>query len=763
MYKLLKNLFLLLCVSMLFTSCRKEALDNYYGRPENLGPPIYQTLESKGNFKTLLAVIDKSGYKNTLSAAGYWTFFAPNDAAFQKYFTDNSTSIDRIDSVTARKIVTYCLIYNAYQTDHIADYQSTSQPVGWVANSAYKRRTAYYDSYYTGNGPDGASTTLLSSNRNGILYLFGDNNNKYIPYFYSTYLAARGLTEADYKYFFPNATYSGFNVLDAQVVNRNILAENGVIHEIDRVVLPLPSLEDQLTKNAQYSLYKRILDQFMVTYATSPELNNRYRLATGKSNNVYIKFYSNLLAYSLNNENFMKVQDNDGQADGYSLFAPTNDVLYKYLNDVVLEFFKSTPTQQLTNAQIDALVNTLPPGIIADLLNAHMFQATVWPSKFASTNNILNEPARFSSTADIVQKQFCSNGVFYGASKVQATNVFSTVYARAYLDPNNYSIMTLLLNQGLRITLTNPGIKYTVFMVPDAALRAAGYNYDATTSTYSYTSNGATVSGNGVRDQLLRILQLSIVATPNNELNDLSGSGIIETNNGEYIRWNNNTISSGGTVESRTTLNVVGSKDYSNGRVYYLGNNGIITYPVKTLPQQIADNATTTTSPYYNFYRYLVNSQIYNATTLDLTGLTLGANYTVFIPTNDAIVQAVKDGVLPGTPATGVPNFTPTATADKDNVARFIYYHIVSGITIAPDGKKSPNGTAQPTLLKNATGDVVNVNIVNQPNNLRVIDVNARSATVTPPNNASYFPATSNYLGTRTLFHQIDNYLKYIY
>ncbi|MVN92014.1 hypothetical protein GO816_12825 [Mucilaginibacter sp. HME9299] len=761
MYKLLNKLFVFLCVIGLFTSCRKEALDNYYGRPENLGPPIYQTLESKGNFKSLLAVIDISGYKKTLSASGYWTFFAPNDAAFQKYFTENNTSLDRIDSVTARKIVTYCLVYNAYQTDHIADYQSSSQPQGWVPNSAYKRRTAYYDGFYTETLPNGGKRVQVSSNRNAA-YVFGDNNNKHIPYFYSTYMAARGITEADYKYFFPNATYNGFNVVDAQVVNRNILAENGVIHEIDRVVLPLPSLENQLAGNTQYSLFKRILERFMVAYVSNTDLNARYRLLTGKPDSVFVKFYNSLLAYSPNNENFLKIQDNDAQSDGYSLFAPNNTSLYKYLNDVVLEYFKSSPDAPLSDAQIDALVNTLPPGIISDLLNAHMFQTTVWPSKFASTNNYLNEPARFSSTGDIIQKQFCSNGVFYGTNKVQATNVFSTVYARAYLDPKNYSIMTLLLNQSLRIAITNPGLKYTIFMMPDAALNAAGYAYNSTTNTFTYTVNGTTTT-TGVREMLTRILLLSVVPTPNNELNDLSGSGIIETYNGEYIRWNNNTVSSGGTVESNTILNVVGSKNYVNGKVYYLGNNGIITYPQKTLPQQIAVNAATATSPYYNFYRYLVSSSIYNANTQDLTGLTLGANYTVFIPTNEAIVQAVKDGVLPGNVATGVPNFTPTSTVEKDNVARFIYYHFLTGITIAPDGKKSPNGTAQPTLLKNANGDVVNINIFNQPNNLRVQDSYGRTATVLSPNNSSYFPATSNYLGTRTLFHQINNYLKYIY
>ncbi|WP_345950225.1 fasciclin domain-containing protein [Mucilaginibacter sp. PAMB04274] len=763
MYKLLKNLSVLFCAVVFFGSCRKEK-EEFYERPENLAPPIYQVLASKGNFTTLLAVIDKSGYKNTLSNAGYWTLFAPNDAAFQKYFSEKNTSLAAMDSVTARKIVTYCLVYNAFQTNHIADFQSTAQPVGWVANAAYKRRTAYYDGFYTGTGPDGANSTLLSSNRNGS-YLLNDNNNKHIPYFYSTYMTARNLTESDYKYFFPNSTYNGFNVVDAQVLSRDILAENGVIHEIDRVVLPLPNLEDQLASNPQYSLYKRILERFMVTYATSNDINNRYRILTGKSNNVYVKFYNPTLAFSPNNENFLKTQENDAQSDGYTMFIPTNDVLYKYLNDVVLEFFKTTPNQQLSNAEIDALVNTLPPNIVTDLLNAHLFQTTVWPSKFTATANFLNEPARFNVNTDIIDRKFCSNGIFYGTNQPQRTNVFSTVFARAYLDPRNYSIMTTLLNNGLRTIVSNPNLRYTVFMMPDAALRAAGYNYDAATTTYSFTSNGATVTGNGVRDQLLRILQLSIVPTPNNELDNLSGNGIIETVNGEYIRWDNNIISSGGTVEKGLTFRAVDSKTYVNGKVYYLDNNGLLFYPEKTIPQEILfNNADNSSSPYYAFYQYLKNSQIYNAVTQDITGLTVGASYTVLIPTNAAIAQAVRDGILPGTAATGVPNFTPSLSTDKDKVSRFILYHIINGLTIAPDGKKSPNGTAQPTVLRDGNGNVVNVSVFNQPNNLRIQDNFGRSATVLPAS-SSNTPGqiTSNYLGNRTLFHLINNYLQYTY
>ncbi|MES2279016.1 MAG: fasciclin domain-containing protein [Bacteroidota bacterium] len=753
MYKFLKNLSCLLCLIIIFGGCRKKAFDDYYGRPATLQPPIYQVLQARGNFSTLLSVIDLSGYKATLSAAGYWTFFAPNDAAFQKYFAANNTSLAKMDSVTAGKIVRYCLVFNAFQTNHLADYQSGA---GWVPNTAFKRRTAYYDGFQFGLGPDGAAGVYVAENRNFGNYIYGDNNNKYIPYFYSTFMTGAGLSATDYNYFFPASTYTGFNVANAAVLNKDILAENGVIHEIDQVVLPLPSVEQKMASNTQYSVFKSLYDQYMVSYASDVNYTRQYNTVSGKTNTVYVKKYSNLLIYAPGNENFVKVEDNDGQRDGYTMFAPTNAVLTPYINNVILEFYGT-------------LAN-LPSNIIADLLNAHMFQTTVWPSKFATSSNSSGEPPRFDPATNVIDKQFCSNGLFYGVNQVQQANVFSTVYARAYLDPA-YSIMTKLLDLTVKAQVTSPGLKFTVFMLSDATLRSLGYDFNPASQAYTQTVNGVTTSGLGPQALLQRILNLNIVPTPNGELNDLSGNGIAETNAGEYIRWHNNTVSSAATVELNQTLTVTGSRNYSNGKVYYL-SGGMLDGATKTVAADIQANAGTATAqgPYYDFYQYLISSAAYNLGAAEILGLQLGANYTIFIPTQAAMKQAVVDGYLPGTTTgTGAAKvwasftYNPSSSTDKDLVSRFIQYHILNGISIAPDGKKGVNGVTFPTLLRNVAGDALTVVTFNQPGNLRIEDSQARFVNLIAPNNNSYFPATSNYLGNHVLLHQIDSYLRYTF
>jgi uncharacterized surface protein with fasciclin (FAS1) repeats len=744
MNKQIQQLFLFFSFMLLITSCRKQAYDDFYGRPDNLAPAIYQQLQARGNFTSLLACIDKSGYKNTLSNAGYWTMFAPNDDAFKQYLqAANVQSVEQLPDSTAKKIVSYALIYNAFQTDHIADFQSSA---GWVANSAFKRRTAYYDGVYPAV-VNGQQLNVLSSNRNGTaIYLSGDNNNKYVPYFYSTFMAAKGLSEADYKFLYPNSTYTGFNVDAGAVVNKDIIAENGVIHEVNKVTTPLPSLEQYLGANPNYSVFKQLYEKYMVNYPPSADATHRFQVLTGSTGQVSIKQYSDALSFAPNNENYLKLQDNDGQTDGYSLFVPNNTSLNNYLTEVILENYKT--------------VDKLPINIISDLLGAHMWQTTVWPSKFSSTNNSQGEPARFNSGTDVIDKKVCSNGLFYGTNKVQMANVFTSVYSRPYLDPN-YSLMTRALDQSLKFLIINPNVKTTLIMIPDAVFRAAGVDYSTALSSFTYTAPGAAlVSGAPAVGVVNRILNMHVILTPDNELKDLSGSGIVETYGGEYIKYQNGRVFAYGNVDINKPLVISGSpRITSNGPVYYQ-NTDVLRASDKNVGYHISLSAAKTTDPYYMFYQFLQNSPLYTplVTTAgvitggNINGIEPGVFYTLFIPTNAAIQDAVNKGFLPGTGTGAVktPSYNPALQADKDLVARFIQYHILKQTTVVPDGKKTG---AYPSLYTGPTGDPATFTINSTPGTMQITDAQG--------NKANLVPANSNVLSNRVVIHQIDNFLRY--
>lgn len=728
------------------TACRKEAWDEYYGRPDTLESPIYQVLQSKGNFTHLLAAIDKAGYKNTLSGAGYWTLFAPHDSAFQVYFKDAGIAgVAQMDSITCQKIVTYCLVFNAFKKDRVDDYQSNA---GWVPNTAFKRRTANYKGIYDGTNTAGAPVKAISSNRNnlgGIFWVEADNNNKHLPIFTDTFFNARAIPTADYSYFYPAASFRGFNVADGSVVMQDIPAENGVIHVINKVITPLASIDEYLSSKPDYSEFKKLFDKYLVNYVLNPVMTQRYKNLTGKSDDVYTKVYNGLLAFSPNNENYLKVQDNDAQRDGYTLFVPKNDVLLNYIQNVLLEHYQN--------------LDQIPVNILYDFINAHMWQSSVWPSKFNNTFSYLGEPARFNASTDIIDKQILSNGFFYGTNKVQEANVFSTVYSKVYLDPK-YSYMNRLLDQDLKATITNPNQQYVMLMVSNQAWNDAGYFADATVDNnqnfqwrYIPKNGGAQVVGSSALVRMLRLINQLVIPAPSNNLKTLTGSGVAQSIGGEYVRWDNNQLYTSGNMDSTVVFvaNSSASKTTANGVVHYIDK--LLTYTETNIGLHIAKLGTPVSSPYNSFWRYLQNSSIYNKTTGEITGISAGVFYSVFIPNNAAILKAVNDGLLPGTGTAPnkVPNYAPTAPLDIQKVAQFIQYHILNKKSVATDGNES--GSYE-TLLRRNNGDPTTIFVSNSaPNVMRLTDMNNEYGNV--------ILANSNYLSNRCVIHLIDNYLKF--
>jgi hypothetical protein len=147
-------------------------------------------------------------------------------------------------------------------------------------------------------------------------------------------------------------------------------------------------------------------------------------------------------------------------------------------------------------------------------------------------------------------------------------------------------------------------------------------------------------------------------------------------------------------------------------------------------------------------------STAYDSVTFTILGTAAGSFYTVFAPNNNAVRQAITDGLLPGTPA--VPNFNPTLTIDKLKVQNFILYHVVDKTTIIPD-KKSIG--FYPTLLRSSNGDPVTINIQYPLNVFEISDqFNVRKGHLL---NGATDQTSSNQLTNRAVIHLIDNYLKY--
>lgn len=729
------GLFTALCLS-----CRKEAFDNYYSRPDYLESPIYTRLEEIGRFAQFRRLIEKAGYMETLDQAGYWTLFAPNDDAVNRFLQEHSyTTVEDVPDVVAEQIVRYALVYNAFQADRLSDYQSN---LGWEDGMGFRRRTAYYDGFRKETVRiNGAEREIIvgASNRNNVTvnfgtpyYVDGDNNNKYVTYFHEKYRQFNGLSADDYQFFYPHLATANFFFMGGTVNETDILAENGVIQEVDAVTLPRPSLDQYLRENDQYSFFRDSLLNYFVTYEYSPAASKTYEYRTGQVEEVYIKVYDPMVAFSPNNENFLKEEDNDGQQHGYSMFVPTNDVMEPWVRNVFLEHYRS--------------LNRVPKGVMADLLNTMLWQSAVWPSQFSSKTNEHEEPARFEK-ADITDKQILSNGFFYGTNKIQESNIFGTVYQHIILDPE-YSLMLMLLEQEHKRLVVNPGTNFTLFLFSNSLLESLGYSYNERLNEWSWIDrNGNTIGHGQTQTRLRRLIYTHLVETPNDELANISSTrGFIQTGDrtlpGEFIKWNNGNIYAAGNERLQEPVQVVGTGKFgSNGRVYYVNN--LLEFSNETAGEAMVRVATENPNV-SRFWEYISASSLYVPNDRVITGVAGGSSYTFLMPNNEAMQQAVDDGIIPADPSTG-------DLLGRLQIENFITYHILSNVNLAADGNQDILSAI--TLMQNENDESLTVNVANAVGNLRFIDRQGRTVPTV------YSPDLK--LSDRIVLHELNGYLNY--
>jgi transforming growth factor-beta-induced protein len=151
---------------------------------------LVETAQSAGQFNLLLKAADKAGLVNFLSTESNITVFAPTDDAFNQLLTKlGYSSIDQVDNQTLASILKYHVIGNVAL--------SSSLKSGVVSS-------------LNTNSPDKAPLSLIINVGSGVM------------------------------------------VNNATVVRADITASNGVIHVIDKVLLP-PTVVDLATFSTDFS------------------------------------------------------------------------------------------------------------------------------------------------------------------------------------------------------------------------------------------------------------------------------------------------------------------------------------------------------------------------------------------------------------------------------------------------------------------------------------------------------------------------------
>ncbi len=692
----IKNI--LICVLLLLVTANcKKTLDEYYARPDWLEGPIYQQLQKEGRFNTFIACLDTTGYNDVLSRTGYFTIFAPNDSAFDIYLQDKGiSSINQLDTNTIKHIVNYSIVDNGYTKKQLAAFQSSR---GWEYGIAFKRITRAGNIFIKDTVDNSQTGGKIVAD---ILY----QGEKYIPYFIDEFMLFNNLSGIDYNTFYPNIEYTGFNVCDARVIDEVIIAENGYIYELDKVIYALPNIDQYFIEQSDnYSIFIDMLERLSTTKADS-------LISLDYGFPVYIKEYSSDLVFAPNDENWFTGggEPNASQKDGWTLFVPDNASMNEFLNEKLLVHYSSI--EEIENEREDILI---------DFINSHMFDNIIWPSKFAEEKASLGIILNIED--NILSCGMASNGVYYGVNTlIESGNIFHSVFSEIYLNPD-YSMMynaVDILDPSLKNLLTSKEIPFTLLLSDDDAFDAIGFIYSETRQEYINKNNP---DDNTANERFRRMFYMHIISGDH----DLSSSdGVLLTFGGDILKYDNGQIWGSGNQELNQPVTLSEPiTSANNGTLYKLDQ--VVLPP--TLRYVDVLGSPPAGASYSSFYQYLSNSGVLYGSKIE--GIEEDQWLTILVPTNEAIAAA------------NLPAYNSTSEGDKAIIKDFVEYHIISNKSILSTGnisglvntllvdsimgryktyeKITINGTTNPITITDGKGNTVNV-LNNAGSNISTVD-----------------------------------------
>lgn len=789
--------------ALMLASCNDK--DLYYDEPNWLEPPIYETLKAKGNFTKYLQCVDSTLFAYTLKGGGLYTVFAPNDDAFNTYLaTKGLTNVSQLSDTLINQIVAYSIVYNYYPYKRLTDVLSA----GWDTLTSIKKKTAYYQQIKQEN-VNGKSIWVYDVSS----FTMGDNNYKYIPLYLSAVFERSRTTEQaaqDYGMFY-TTPYTGKNVQSANITNSDIICGNGVVHEVDQVLEPLPTLE-KLLDDPDYSLFRSLINKagttgepYFITYLYNKSLTEYFQKAMPDNNinEVYLKYYSGL-AINLNGERY-GTTTKQAEQGGYTLFAPNNAAIQKFYDEKLKDFYPGG-------------IETVSKDILSYFVNAQMIDQLVWPGDYKGSMNSLGEffngkgnrgeafdKSKFTKIAP------ASNGFFYGSSNYIKSRYFETVFTEILLNPK-YNLFNTAFTEYFNATLKEELLKcelngytqenYTVLLPSDSLLTADGFSWQWISASNKYgfvnSNSGSTIGNFDVATRIQRLVKSHIFKRlKNDQVNcaitnfttdptfttAYAGYSYAVNEFGDMVRYYTTTtgeqrVQMLGNYDENDWVVVKPYKTFSNGQVFKINKllqysrrntypNAAEGYKSQDLLTYILNMATSTQNPNVTTFKSYLVQCLSGDGSNELAGLSADMVLTIFMPTNTAMTSAINAGVLPAYSLVSGGDVPARLKATK-----FILHHIVKGKVFVDDGLKyiMPNNEViteevWPTVLKDVV-DNTYLSIRKDENGRLIVSTKVNStgkslSKVIKTGMVTRGVKRSNFFGPKAVIHEINDYMVY--
>jgi uncharacterized surface protein with fasciclin (FAS1) repeats len=512
--------------------CEDFTGQDIYKRPEWLPGKLYTTLRVQEDVDLFIECIKLTGLDSILDVSGSWTVFAPTDEAMNKYLSDNHyAGISNIPPAELERITKFHIIQDPWTLEQlqILGYN------GWREKDednkslyAYKFETIlrnHEEKYWTQKEKRNLMITLDSANAEGYKRVFVQSR-KYAPVFYDTYFDVNGLNSADYSFYFDreyergNVYYAG-----AKILHSNIIAENGFIHIIDRVVEPMSNAKEMLERDLPGESYKLFLEMVYWYYPEfEPNMIATYNQPSvrrgGLVDTLWELNYSDL-AFALHEEliGYKGSGINETLIRHNGLFAPTDEPFRQFINGILTSRsgFPHWPDHK-----------KLPRDVQNIIITQHFKSSPLYPST-NDYRNIFSKSNRFQQNEeDIIRKEFGSNCTFIGLNSYKPDKVFTSVTGPVFLRPK-YSIFRLaMVYSGAHDVIAKHKGPLYFFPIPDGAL-------EADSSMIINWINQENYNFRAYDRLMLQMVSLNRNTIRRMILNH-AGTSVSKSNNKEYIR-----------------------------------------------------------------------------------------------------------------------------------------------------------------------------------------------------------------------------------
>ncbi len=490
MGKALLNAALLSTVG--FTSCADDKFhlkDYEDSKPSFLGQSIYHELQNRGEYSTVLRLIDDLEYAEVLSKTGSKTLFVANDEAYAKFFAEGGNpwgvrSYDDLSKNQKRVLLNNSMLNNAYVLEMLANTE------GGGKNLCLRQGTSATASdsvtrWAVTELPQTLSLTETDwfkqlRSKGDSVYMALDSTDPMMSHFLEGQMKEKNITTGDIEKimgqpWIPDGTTSFGFINDCRIIDGDVVCLNGYIHVLDKVLLAPGNMAEVIRSNGQTNLFSAMLDRFAAPYYNE-QLTRQYKAlndipADSVFEKRYIsnrsqgggKVYRRPDGLSFGEQQFLPFDPGWNQyavssstvkeQDMAAMFVPSDEAMINYFvrgggTDLIQRY------GILDNTEENLLMNLyqIPLHLIQPLIQNLMkdsFNESV-PSKFLTIVNDAQDQmfASYSSLEDyklhIEKCLLANNGVIYVTNTVDAPADYASVIAPALTSSNTQIVRSVV-------------------------------------------------------------------------------------------------------------------------------------------------------------------------------------------------------------------------------------------------------------------------------------------------------------------------------